>query len=146
MSDQKVYISGPMEGLPGRNYGAFNAVESEIINYGFDGTGPNGYQVLNPAKNFGGEQDTATRQQYMQEALTQLLSAQIIIQLPGWYQSPGAALEAHLGVATGKRFFEATWQNYGTVAQPKIGWGFREVPATDEPAPSTTTNGESTSA
>lgn len=144
MSDETIYISGPMEGRPDHNYATFNAVEAELTHYGFDGTGPNGYQVLNPAKNFGGEQQATTRQGYMREALAQLMQASIIVQLPGWYQSPGAALEAQIGVVTGKRFFEATWQNYGTVANPRIGWGFREIPA-EEP-PNTTTIGDTTSA
>jgi uncharacterized protein DUF4406 len=125
----RVYISGPMLGYPNNNYPAFTAVENEITSHGLDGRDyPPDVTVLNPAKNFGGDQQQP-RASFMQLALEQALSADIIVQLPGWQDSDGAWLEAQMGLTTGKRFYEASWRNFGSVRQPDLRWGFSEVPA-----------------
>jgi hypothetical protein len=82
---KKIYIAGPMTGLPDYNYPAFHAAEKVLA------SSPE-WIVLNPAKNFAGRQDLE-RPVYLNAAIEQLLGAQAIYMLPGWQNSPGARME-----------------------------------------------------
>jgi hypothetical protein len=91
-----VYISGPMQGVPGFNYPLFNLVEDEV-HKGFPtpkeakGTRWSVYPI-NPARNFEGQTDLS-REVYLELALRQVDEAKAIVMLPDWHQSPGARLE-----------------------------------------------------
>lgn len=80
----KLYIAGPMTGLPKYNYPAFHAAEAQLK--------AAGYETLNPATN--GEQDSWDG--YMRAAIAQVVQADGIAYLPGAYGSRGARLELHL--------------------------------------------------
>ena len=75
-----VYISGPMRGIPGWNYPLFHEVEAAWKDQ-FPGD-----IVINPAKNFDGKTDEPIAF-YMQKDLEQVLSASLIVLLPGWEKS-----------------------------------------------------------
>jgi len=79
-----IYLSGPMTGIPEFNFPAFNAAAEKWRG--------DGYQVFNPAENFGGRTDLA-RSAYMREDLAQVMKADIVAVLPGWNDSKGARLE-----------------------------------------------------
>ena len=80
----RIYIAGPMTGLPGFNYPAFHAEAARLRAMG--------YLVENPAENpvppCGG-----TWVGYMRMALAQLVRCHAICMLPGWTSSKGACLE-----------------------------------------------------
>ena len=79
----KVYISGPMTGLPEYNYPAFNAAEKELRD--------DGHEPINPARHgFIGGYEWAD---YMRLALVDLSRAEAIHLLDGWENSRGARLE-----------------------------------------------------
>lgn len=82
MEKHKVYISGPMTGLPAFNYPAF-FMAADIVR-------ARGYEPINPA-------DCApegwTWEQYMRRALRMLADADAVWMLPGWQRSKGARLE-----------------------------------------------------
>lgn len=78
---QKVFISGPMTGLPNYNYDAFNAAADKLRTLG--------YEVENPASN----PEQPSWEGYMRLALIQLLQSDIVAQLPGWENSRGARME-----------------------------------------------------
>lgn len=82
----RVYIAGPMTGLPDYNYPAFNqmAVALRAV----------GHEVLNPAEN--PVPPCGTWQGYMRMALAQLVQCQCVALLPGWTESRGALLERKL--------------------------------------------------
>jgi hypothetical protein len=80
----KLYISGPMTGLPEHNFPAFKAAAARLTAAGYD--------VLNPAENFGGRTDLE-RKAYMREDISNVLKADGIATLPGWQDSKGARLE-----------------------------------------------------
>lgn len=87
----KVYISGPMTGLPEHNFPAFMAAE--------DALSARGLEVLNPAQN--GVVEGATWADYMRKDLAMLLQADEVYLLPGWIKSKGARLEAEIALALG---------------------------------------------
>lgn len=81
----KIYISGPMTGLPQNNYPAFMAAEAALI--------AAGYEVLNPARN--GLPATATWDEHMRVDIIMLMGADAVALLDGWDESRGAAKEIH---------------------------------------------------
>lgn len=86
----KVYIAGPMSGLPEHNYPAFNRAARDLAEIGFE--------PLNPV-------DVGARcipecvhdwQWYMRRTLTMLLQADRVALLDGWEGSHGARIERTL--------------------------------------------------
>lgn len=85
----RLYIAGPMSGLPDFNYPAFHAAEAELWSAG--------HGVLNPARN--PEQDSW--EGYMREAIALVVQADGIAFLPGSKDSRGARLELNMAEALG---------------------------------------------
>lgn len=82
----RIYLCGPMTGLPEFNYPAFNAEAARLRALG--------YEVENPAENQHPQgQDWAG---YMRKAIAQMMTCQAIALLPGWASSKGAKLEEHI--------------------------------------------------
>lgn len=79
----KVYIAGPMSGLPDYNYPAFNAEAARLRALG--------YEVFNPAEN--PKPEPETWQGYMRMAIAQLIQVDCVCMLPGWKSSRGARIE-----------------------------------------------------
>lgn len=80
----KLYIAGPMSGLPEFNYPAFHAAEAQLQ--------AAGYETLNPATN--GEKDSWA--DYMRAGIAQVIQADGIAFLPGSDGSRGARVELNL--------------------------------------------------
>lgn len=89
----KIYIAGPMSGLPEFNYPAFNAEAERLRSLG--------HEVLNPAEN--PVPECGTWAGYMRLALAQLVQCHTIRLLPGWEKSSGARLEEHVAMRLGLR-------------------------------------------
>nr|WP_315242156.1 DUF4406 domain-containing protein [uncultured Albidiferax sp.] len=85
----KIYIAGPMTGLPGFNYPAFNAMADKLRQAG--------HEALNPAENPVPQPETWVG--YMRSALAQLVTADAILLLPGWHLSKGARVELQVATA-----------------------------------------------
>lgn len=81
----KIYIAGPMSGLPEYNYPAFHSAEAQLKALG--------HETLNPATN--PEQDSW--EGYMRAAIAQVIQADAIAFLPGAHFSRGARLELVIG-------------------------------------------------
>jgi nicotinic acid mononucleotide adenylyltransferase len=79
----KIYISGPMTGLPELNKPAFLAAEAALKD--------KGYEVLNPVKN--GLPDTAPWEDHMRADIIMLMGADGVALLDGWGKSRGALKE-----------------------------------------------------
>ena len=86
---QRIYISGPMTGLPGYNYAAFNAEAARLRALG--------YHVENPAEN--PPQDSW--EAYMAVCIPQMGTCDTIALLPGWSESRGALRERQEAVKLG---------------------------------------------
>lgn len=101
----KLYIAGPMTGMPDWNYPAFFDAETQLTALG--------HTPLNPARNDGdsaseaiagaGSQEVPTHpwEYYLRRDIPKVVSADALVVLPGWQNSRGATLEVHLATALG---------------------------------------------
>lgn len=80
---RRVYLAGPMSGLPDYNYPAFNAEAARLRALG--------YHVENPAEN--PKPEPETWENYLRVALRQMLTCDAVLLLPGFQRSRGAMLE-----------------------------------------------------
>lgn len=89
----RVYISGPMTGIPEFNFPAFNAKAAEIRE--------SGDEPVNPVDN--GVPSSAPWSAHMRADIRMLLDCDMIHMLPGWSKSRGATLEHSIAVQLGLR-------------------------------------------
>lgn len=87
----KLYISGPMTGLPEFNFPAFNAAARHLRDAGFE--------VVNPAD--GGGDESKSWADYLRADLHLLLNCDGVADLPGWTRSKGARLENYVARSLG---------------------------------------------
>ena len=88
---KRIYICGPMTGLPEFNYPAFNAEAKRLRELG--------YHVENPAENEHPADQTWAG--YMRAALRQMLTCDAVAVLDGWASSKDAKLELDVAEAVG---------------------------------------------
>lgn len=90
----RVYLAGPMRGLPSFNFPAFDEATSTLREQGFE--------VWSPAERdreegFDPDRDEAkTLAYYMAFDLKAVCESDAIVVLPGWQRSKGATLELHV--------------------------------------------------
>jgi hypothetical protein len=82
----RLYLAGPMSGIPDLNYPAFHAEAARLRALG--------YHVENPAEN--PVPECGTWVGYMKMAIAQVISCDALVCLPGWSKSKGATLEVFL--------------------------------------------------
>lgn len=92
----RIYISGPMTGLPDFNYPAFHREAARLRALG--------YHVESPAEN----PPQADWSGYMQQALKQMLACDAVAFLPGWAESRGALLERYVAGQVGLAIIPAS--------------------------------------
>ena len=88
---KRIYVAGPMSGIPEFNYPAFNRVAAELR--------AQGHHVENPAEN--PAPSCGSWEAYMRMAITQLVMCDEIHMLPGWSLSKGAEIEYRLAKTLG---------------------------------------------
>ena len=100
----RLYLCGPMTGLPESNYPAFNRAAAELRAMGYD--------VRNPAELEAPLAwarrrvvESVSRGDWMREALALMLQCDSLCLLPGWEESRGARLERDVAWRMG-------WQAY----------------------------------
>ena len=94
MAKTKVYISGPMTGLPEYNYPAFDAMEAALKAKGFDPVSP--VKVCE-----GMTHDTSTWEDFMRANIKAMMDCDGVIFLHGWPNSKGARIEHALALGLG---------------------------------------------
>lgn len=93
---KKIYLSGPMTGLPDLNFPAFHAAAAALRAKGLD--------VVNPAEiNVDGEK---TWHACMRADIKALCDCSTIALLPGWENSAGAHIELNLAHRFGMRIVQ----------------------------------------
>lgn len=88
---KRIYIAGPMSGLPLSNYPAFHEAAARLRS--------EGHHVENPAEN--NVPEGSPWETYMRAAIAQLIRCDAIVMLPGWSKSRGAQIEHDLAVTLG---------------------------------------------
>jgi hypothetical protein len=83
---KRIYLAGPMSGLPDSNYPAFHREAARLRALG--------YHVENPAEN--PEPPGGKWEDYMRMSIAQLLTCDTLALLNGWENSPGALTEHRL--------------------------------------------------
>ncbi len=86
-----------MSGKEDYNYAAFHAAEEQLRD--------EGYEVNNPARNFGGN-TSLPYTTYIEQAIRDVLASDWIFCLPGWRQSVGARTEVHVAATLGRPVYE----------------------------------------
>lgn len=89
----RLYLAGPMTGLPELNFPAFHAAAAKLR--------AKGYEVVNPA-----EVNPDPNMRWvdaMRADIPELCKCEAIAMLPGWQKSRGARLEAHIANELGLR-------------------------------------------
>lgn len=99
----KLYIAGPMSGIPNYNFEAFH-LAAEIVR-------GRGHVVVCPAESFGGEK-TLPMGDYARYDTHALLQMDGLVLLAGWERSPGACTEVALAHWLGLFFFEIGWHEF----------------------------------
>lgn len=84
--ERRIYVAGPMTGLPDLNFPAFNAMAAKLR--------AEGWHVENPAEH--GVVNGAEWADYLRFDIGLLASCEAIMLLPGWSKSKGANLEVHI--------------------------------------------------
>lgn len=84
----RLYLAGPMSGIPDFNFPAFMAAAADLRSRGMD--------VVNPAEITAGSTDWC---ECMRKDIAALVTCEAVAVLPGWGRSRGAALEVHIAVA-----------------------------------------------
>lgn len=86
----KIYIAGPISGLPNFNRDAFNAEAHRLLGLG--------HVALNPAI----LPDGLEQHEYMAICIEMVKMADQLVMLPGWERSAGARAEHALVIKLGK--------------------------------------------
>ena len=93
---RRLYLAGPMTGLPDYNYPAFHAAAARLRSAGYD--------VASPAE-LGKERGYAWHD-YLRRGLIQMLrDCTGVALLPGWNESKGARVEVDVAAAVGMRLW-----------------------------------------
>lgn len=107
----KLYLAGPMSGLPEFNFPAFDAAAYRLRNQGhevispadldrqdgFDPSGATGFEVLS----------LAFRERFARNDLQALLEVDAVALLPGWQDSTGARNEVRIACWLGLPLLDA---------------------------------------
>lgn len=89
--EMKIYIAGPMTGLPNLNFPAFHAEAARLRALG--------YEVVNPAEI--NADPSAGWLECMRADIRELVTCDGVALLPGWEKSRGATLEHYIARALG---------------------------------------------
>lgn len=87
----RIYIAGPMTGIPEHNFPAFFAAEKTLRESGWVTMNPAGHGIV----------EGADWGDYLRHDLAKLVSCSTIYLLPGWSKSRGVQLELHVAQALG---------------------------------------------
>lgn len=96
--NNKVYISGPMTGLPLHNFPAFNEAEKNLRHLGWDPVNP---ANINPDPGH-------TWEQCLRKDIAALMDCDTLALLPGWTDSKGAHLEVAVAHRVGIKIVHIT--------------------------------------
>lgn len=116
MSTMRIYIAGPMSGLPDFNYPAFDQAEGALLDTGYDAVSP----AVSAHRSTSDSSALAEGLRYedvLARSLQKLLSADAVALLEGWEESHGARIEVSLAHLRG--IPSAPVEHWVSIAQKK---------------------------
>lgn len=93
---KRIYLSGPMSGLPGLNFPTFHSMTASLR--------ASGHTVTNPAEI---NPDGGTWTDCMRRDIAALMDCDTVATLPGWENSKGAKLEVMIAEKLGMTVVDA---------------------------------------
>ena len=105
----KLYLAGPMTGLPGLNFPAFHRAAEKLRQAG--------HEVINPAEL--NPDQSIPWEHAMRKDIAALVTCDSIALLPGWGKSRGATLEHHIAERLGMKVFLLLPESDRAVAVPE---------------------------
>lgn len=108
--EKRVYIAGPMTGLPEFNFPAFNRAAARLRH--------DGWHVENPAEH--GHVEGAGWADYLRWDISRIATCGAIYLLPGWSKSKGAILEVHIAQVLDLRVIPASGAEQPPSPQPAV--------------------------
>ncbi|WP_257605327.1 DUF4406 domain-containing protein [Pseudomonas sp. UMAB-40] len=106
--EMRVYIAGPMTGIPEYNFPAFNAMAEKLRGAG--------WHVENPADH--GHVVGAEWADYLRYDIGRLATCEVVMLLPGWTSSRGARLEVSIARELGIGLMYADGAEYKPTSKP----------------------------
>lgn len=100
----KVYIAGPMAGIPNENREAFAQRAKELVEQGHEPVDPSDVDPSHEGDCIGREVDHSIIHRYgcfLRAGITALMQSEAITFLPGWTHSIGATTEEHVARSIG---------------------------------------------
>lgn len=98
----KIYIAGPMRGIPEHNFPLFNFTADRLRQ--------RGHQVINPVdigeKHFQNDTSKTTQHEFITKDILELLTCDALAVLPGWEKSCGASIEVAIAKVLGFIFYD----------------------------------------
>lgn len=94
---KRIYLSGPMSGIPELNFPAFNAEAKRLRALG--------YLVVNPAEI--NPDHEKSWEDCLRADLREMLTCDVLALLPAWQTSKGAHLEVHVAHRVGMTIVDA---------------------------------------
>lgn len=119
---QRLYLAGPMSGIPQHNYPLFNRVARMLREQGHD--------VFNPAENKDGDA-RRSRAYYMRLDIPALLACDAIVALPDWEGSRGANLEMWIAIDLEMPIYECMIRDDHVALNPLRGLDVDALPFAD---------------
>lgn len=98
----RLYIAGPMTGLPDFNRPAFHAAAAQLRAAGYEVVSPAELDSTHPIADPDGP---GAWGRYMRRDIPHLLTCDALALLPGWTDSKGARLETHIAQELGMRMW-----------------------------------------
>lgn len=117
MKKPRVYIAGPMRGLPFYNFPAFDKARDELNQMGFDAVSPAdldrklyGFEALNLPKDYDWKSNPlpVTADEVLRTDMNVVKTCYAVLLLPGWESSTGAQKEVDTARASGIPIYEHT--------------------------------------
>lgn len=103
----KVYLAGPMRGLPELNHPAFNKAAAHLRKLGFDVFNPAEQSNDLPKDDASGAAGGIPRREWLRRDILAVLDVDAIAVMPGWQNSPGARMEVQIGRELEKPLLDA---------------------------------------
>lgn len=110
---KRVYISGPMTGLPELNAPAFNQAAAKLRRLD--------YAVCSPTETSGFLGEHLAHHEYLRFDFERVLEADFLVVLPGWEKSKGARAEILMALRMGVKCWDwHTWGKYNLITEDAV--------------------------